>query len=305
MSNVAVATIYVSLNGVEKNQISIREGQSVRFGRLDTSDYQLNDPSISRAHASLTASSSGVVISDLSSTNGTFVNGKRIEIPVDLQKGDVIDLGPFKITLELHSAEIDKHLVSAGRTMTAQLKPSTSAVVVLKLRLTTSDIPETDLQEQKRDWQQTVSRTIESTDGKIDKVLEDSIIAIWFGMDAEKVCGEALNTAERLVTLTRQLSLGNRWEKYHQFCPWDCVAGISSGLALTGSVGGKDGIRNFAVLGDTINSALNVAQAGKETQARVLVNDQVVQNIKSISFNEVLKINSAKPGHSLVIYAPQ
>lgn len=307
MSQAAVATINVNFQGAQKRQITIRDGQSIRFGRLENNDCQLDDPSISRAHATLTASNSGVVLSDLSSTNGTFVNGKRISIPVDLQKNDVIDIGPFKITVEIHSAELDKHLVAAGRTMTAQLKPSTSVVVVLKLKtpVQIEGIPEAIFSEQKNNWQQVVTKAVEESGGKIDKVLEDSIIAIWLGLDGVQVCNEAIKTAERLVTITRQLSLSGRWEQYHQIAAWDCVAGISSGLALTGSVGGKEGLRNFAVLGDTINQALQVAQAGKETEARVLVNEQITQILKTIKFNKVLGLEVLGVGQSLAVFTRQ
>jgi pSer/pThr/pTyr-binding forkhead associated (FHA) protein len=53
-----------------------------------------SDPSISRRHARLTSGGGGeVIIEDLGSTNGTFVNGHRLTGPVQLRAGDVVQLG--------------------------------------------------------------------------------------------------------------------------------------------------------------------------------------------------------------------
>ena len=53
-----------------------------------------NDIEISRTHARITAEPDGrFVIEDLGSTNGTYVNGARIETPVALEAGDRIEVG--------------------------------------------------------------------------------------------------------------------------------------------------------------------------------------------------------------------
>jgi steroid delta-isomerase-like uncharacterized protein len=62
-----------------------REEQSV--------DIVIADPAISRRHARLTRQGHAYAIEDLNSSNGTFVNSKRISGPVVLAEGDVIELG--------------------------------------------------------------------------------------------------------------------------------------------------------------------------------------------------------------------
>jgi ABC transport system ATP-binding/permease protein len=53
----------------------------------------LPDPEVSRRHAVLRDAESGLLIEDLGSLNGTFVNGERIAAPVALQPGDTVQLG--------------------------------------------------------------------------------------------------------------------------------------------------------------------------------------------------------------------
>ncbi len=69
----------------------------VRAGRHPESDIFLDDITVSRRHAELEAREDGrVVIRDLGSLNGTYVNRERIEEQV-LVGGDEVQIGKFKL----------------------------------------------------------------------------------------------------------------------------------------------------------------------------------------------------------------
>lgn len=66
----------------------------VNIGRDPMSDINLNDPEVSRQHARLIQTETGYQLQDLNSTNGTYVNGKRlISETVDLTSGQEIMMG--------------------------------------------------------------------------------------------------------------------------------------------------------------------------------------------------------------------
>src|SRR5579875_104452 len=48
---------------------------------------------VSRVHAQITVQGNCAILSDLNSSNGTFVNEKRIASPVTILKGDRVDIG--------------------------------------------------------------------------------------------------------------------------------------------------------------------------------------------------------------------
>lgn len=54
------------------------------------------ESSVSRAHAVVTVDANAVTISDSGSTNGTFVNGAKIETPTQLKNGDTVHFGAIK-----------------------------------------------------------------------------------------------------------------------------------------------------------------------------------------------------------------
>jgi pSer/pThr/pTyr-binding forkhead associated (FHA) protein len=63
------------------------------IGRETINEIVFDDPEISRRHTRVTQLAGRFIIEDLGSTNGTFLNGRRINTPAPLANGDVIDLG--------------------------------------------------------------------------------------------------------------------------------------------------------------------------------------------------------------------
>lgn len=77
----------------------------VVIGRLPECDITFDDSNLSRRHAEISVASDGrqgtnYVVTDLGSTNGTKVNGIRLDAPHVLRSGDVIAVGLYSITFE-------------------------------------------------------------------------------------------------------------------------------------------------------------------------------------------------------------
>jgi hypothetical protein len=77
--------------------------RDLRVGRSRESDIFLVDPSVSRAHAILEVRDGSVVVRDSGSTNGTFVNGERVQLRT-LRAGDRVAFGKTEMTVEPESA---------------------------------------------------------------------------------------------------------------------------------------------------------------------------------------------------------
>ena len=68
-------------------------------GRSPDADITIDDPYASEFHARVGTSDDKVVIHDLGSTNGTYVNGRRVTSPTTVSRGDTVQIG--KTTLEV------------------------------------------------------------------------------------------------------------------------------------------------------------------------------------------------------------
>lgn len=70
-----------------------------RIGRGSQSDLALPDDAASRNHLTIEVSEAGCTLTDLASTNGTFLNGARILQPTALKDGDVVLCGQTEMLI--------------------------------------------------------------------------------------------------------------------------------------------------------------------------------------------------------------
>lgn len=80
--------------GTPGAMVRLLEGAN-RVGRSGENTWQFNEPGVSRCHAVVHADDVAAWLTDLSSTNGTYVNGRRLpeQTPTPLQDGDRIQFG--------------------------------------------------------------------------------------------------------------------------------------------------------------------------------------------------------------------
>jgi pSer/pThr/pTyr-binding forkhead associated (FHA) protein len=70
------------------------------IGRLPECTIPVNDPNVSRRHSEVRAMGSGYVLVDLGSTNGTKVNGLRVNGEHILTDGDIVSVGGTHLRFE-------------------------------------------------------------------------------------------------------------------------------------------------------------------------------------------------------------
>lgn len=93
------------------------------IGRHQTADIQLHSPDISRRHAGLSVQGDDLLVIDLQSSNGTFVNDVRIENDVKVQVGDKIRFANIEYRVEQADIQIEEETTIAQQ-MSEQGMPS-------------------------------------------------------------------------------------------------------------------------------------------------------------------------------------
>ncbi|MDB6057132.1 MAG: hypothetical protein JWO95_976 [Verrucomicrobiales bacterium] len=73
-------------------------------GRVEDNAFQIEEASVSSHHAEIIRRGNDVVIKDLNSTNGTFINGQQITGEGVLKPGQILRLGQIELRLEDGSA---------------------------------------------------------------------------------------------------------------------------------------------------------------------------------------------------------
>lgn len=91
-----------------KDRTIVLDSDTTLVGRDPDSAIWIDVPGVSRRHAAIRivtdGTTTGAVIEDLGSTNGTFVDGRRVTKPVPLGDGDTIRVGEATLTFRAWSA---------------------------------------------------------------------------------------------------------------------------------------------------------------------------------------------------------
>ncbi|MBI3179727.1 MAG: Flp pilus assembly complex ATPase component TadA, partial [Deltaproteobacteria bacterium] len=87
----------------------------VSVGRIQGNDIVLAKSNVSKRHVRIVNNDGAFVVIDSKSTNGTYVNGKRIDAPYDLRAGDKIFVGDYTIEIEAAAASAAKRAAPAAQ----------------------------------------------------------------------------------------------------------------------------------------------------------------------------------------------
>ena len=75
------------------------------IGRDETNQVIIPDEAISKKHAKMTFSDGKFYIEDLTSSNGTYLNGTRVHTRTVLKNGDLLRLGAMVVKFEISKQE--------------------------------------------------------------------------------------------------------------------------------------------------------------------------------------------------------
>src|SRR5215211_1050934 len=80
------------------------------IGRAPDNDLSLQHPSISRHHVELSLTREGLILTDLGSFNGTFIDGERIlaHQPTRVERGQTLRVGPFILVARRSATDFDE-----------------------------------------------------------------------------------------------------------------------------------------------------------------------------------------------------
>ncbi len=274
--------------------VVIHKGETIRMGRDRTNELVLDIPRVSRFHAILNATSSGLRLSDLSSTNGTFVNGNPISTSIKLVSGDVIEVGPAKLKVELLSDLRTQTDLQLAKTELDTI--STSGLVTVLVAdicdytKLSEALPPKDITKMLQRWFVRVSRIIEKFSGKVDKYIGDCVMAFWkcTDLNVKILTVEATKAAIEIKKETRLLSQSQEW-LHKEFFDWDCRVSLNTGQVMIGKIGGRSS-RDFTVLGDVVNVTFRLITVAGERGYDFVVGETTAKHI-----NETFKLIKLGP----------
>ncbi len=242
-------------------QFPLREGQSWAIGRGDGCAILLDSRSVSRLHALVQRREGGAIsLVDLGSRNGSFVNQRRVSLPVVLNDRDQLVFGDQQFLFHHpESAGLsDPSLENTRNAPTTSLQThSLTTIVVVDIRDYTPlarSVSESVLSQAIGTWFLRVGRIAQQQGSWAQKYIGDAVMSLWVHRNESDVSADLLRVlwavgAIDAATASMHLDLPLPG-------PLRIGAGINTGPAI---VGGSE----YAALGDTVNAAFRLEAATK------------------------------------------
>jgi adenylate cyclase len=247
----------------------LAQGQSWAIGRGDGCAVMLDNRSVSRLHALIQRRETGdFSLVDLGSRNGSFVNSRRVSVPVVLNDQDHLLFGDQQLAFRqpvraAHAVPVD----DAGRNAptTALHMHSLATIVVVDIRDFTPlarTVSESLLSQTIGTWFLRTGKIAQSLGSWAQKYIGDAVMAVWVHdrvPDLRADVLRALQAVSQMDAATAEIS-----QALPLPGPLRIGAGINTGPAI---LSGAD----YTAIGDTVNAAFRLEAATKTLGLNVAV----------------------------------
>jgi adenylate cyclase len=241
-----------------------------RLGRSDENDVVLDDDATSRNHAIVYSTESGeYYINDLASSNGTFVNRKRVVAPTLLNDGDRILIGKRELVFHDSSRRSPKVARELGVTGLLILRKLITVLVVDIRGFTrlAQAVPPDRLSQITGTLFRESGRELQERGAEAQKYIGDAVMAVWNHNDSVDATG-LLNMFEALAGIV-DITSGLQ-SQFGLSEPLRLGAALNTGFASVGNMGSA-AASDYTALGETVNKAFRLESATREAGCDLLV----------------------------------
>ncbi|MGB0562032.1 MAG: adenylate/guanylate cyclase domain-containing protein [Spirulinaceae cyanobacterium] len=255
-------------------------------GRNAENNFVIPDSWISRNHALLQFTEANeFYLIDLGSRNGTFINGRRVGVPIVLRDGDRLAFG--QTDLEFHCPPAAP---LASRRQDAQDMPTAAlhvrrliSVMVVDIRsftVLTRKMDEKLLSSLIGDWFRQAGEIIRESGSWVDKYIGDAVMSIWFHEADDSITNEEVIQIFRAVSDLNKMTtdLGNH---YPLPFPLRIGAAINTGYAMVGNTGTGDR-PDYTAIGNTVNAAFRLESCTKQIQRDIALGESTYHYLNGL-----------------------
>jgi adenylate cyclase len=281
MSEYSEQAILQELNpkGAPENSWNLTGQDTFTIGRGPTNDIIMPYSWISRKHTMVQRENNGIFqIMDMGSSNGTYINNKRIHSPAILNNGDMITLGKTNIKFILFSENTDINKDKSELTLdmtVAYIQKEIVTILVCDIHDFTSlseKLGNNNISKLLQFWTKKVGAIILEHDGLVDKFIGDAVMAIWIGGTVSKGARNALRAALEISNATKKMG------KLIQglMTPLAIGAAVNTGEAMLGNLG-MSGPRDSTVIGDVVNVAFRLESMTVRDESDIIIGEETAR----------------------------
>jgi adenylate cyclase len=258
---------------LDRPEDAIVLGDMLTIGRAPTNQLVLEDKRASRNHAEIRRVAGRYRLSDLGSFNGTWIKGRRLTAPKDLEDGDEILIGAIQLRF-VAPVEERSAPVAAETGTVLSMRSETVVVLVADIRNFTTmseSLPNSEFSRLISDWFREATDIIEGNGGTVDKYIGDAVMAFWIVQERSEPCREVNASLEAARGLIRRAGVfSERVAAQFPGRSFRIGVGLNMGPAMMGNIGTSKN-QSFTILGDSVNIAFRLEALSKEKGSPVIL----------------------------------
>jgi adenylate cyclase len=222
---------------------------------------------------------------DLGSRNGSFINGRRVGIPVTLQNGDRLTFGQTELIFHCPQPEVEEPAeqtpcdFTATATLHVRRLISVFVVDIRDYTGLTLQMDEKLLSEMISHWFCQAGEIIRKNGSWVDKYIGDAVMAVWIHGSQDSATPSETLPAFRAIDALNQMTQ-TLAQQYPVPFPLRIGAGINTGFAMVGNTGSGDR-PDYTALGDTVNAAFRLESATKKLGLDVMLGELTYQSVQA------------------------
>ena len=285
MTDIVEQALLQELNetGTPQKVWNLKGKNNFRLGRGPGNDIILPYSWVSRKHTLVQKERTGIyTIMDLGSSNGTFVNNKRIYSPTVLNNGDQIVIGKTKVKF-VHFVEQKGpvHETEATLDMTiAYMQKEIVTILVCDLHDFTSiseKLGNQVVSKLLQFWTKKVGAIIQEHDGLVDKFIGDAVMAVWIGGNVDAGVRNALRATLEISNTTKKIGQSIKGLKTEL----DIGAALNTGEGMMGNMGVASH-RDSTVIGDVVNVAFRLESMTVRGDLDIVIGADTAKHIDEV-----------------------
>ncbi len=262
------------------------------IGRSKENGIVIQEPWISRNHALIQRLDNGeFYLIDLGSRNGSFVNGRRVNVPTFLKHHDRVTFGQSEILFcDPSEYRTDQQAQINSRRREDYSEPITDTLHERRLiSVMVVDIRNFTILSRKLDnhilssimgtWFRQAGDIIKKSGSWVDKYIGDAVMSIWFHGEQTVETQHLMNVLQAVSELHQMTS-----DLQQQFAlPFELAigAGVNTGYAMVGNTGTGDR-PDYTAIGDTVNAAFRLESSTKQMPEDIAIGADTFQYLQEL-----------------------
>ena len=275
------------------------EALTWKLGRSENNAIVIRDDAASRRHAIIQKADRGdLYLLDLGSSNGTFVNGERVNTPVILKDNDEITIGAYHLIF--HTPKLaggDESVMGAmgdadsTRVVFSERLVSVLVVDIRGFTRLTRQVDQSVLCKLVRRWFADAARIFREHGSWTLKFIGDAVMAVWLHQDGHEL-DDILSMFTAIFEFSKTTAaLGS---KSGFAIPVSFGAGINTGLASVGNAGSGTET-DYTALGDAVNAAFRIEDCTRQIGCDVAIGDKTAEYLGETSLVQQYLSNHLLP----------